>query len=90
MVGHDQVDDPVFQPLPKQLPIHTTSNRRRTLALRRSIGNRLGLEMQIVRAGLDAHRQPFVSCLAQHLQRQAGREMHNVTDGIDIRGTMTT
>ena len=51
--------------------LRAAADRRRALEQRRAVGNLLGAERQVVRAGLDGDRQPFRARGAQQRQRLA-------------------
>ena len=53
VVGHDRGDPPVPEGLPQPFPVLGVSDRGRALVLGRAVGDLLGRERQVVRAGLD-------------------------------------
>ena len=68
VVGHDQIDDPGGQPRPQRLSVRVATNRRRALEARRPLGDRFGLETEVVRAGLDGERQALGLGLAHRIE----------------------
>ena len=54
VVGDDEVDHALAQRLPERLAVLVLADRRRALVVGGAVGDRLGLEAEVVRAGLDA------------------------------------
>ena len=78
MIGADRVDQSSPQTLPEPLSVFALADWRCALEPRVAVGNLLGREDEIVRAGLDEERQPFVARLRDHRQGIGRREMHDV------------
>src|SRR5688572_19103068 len=54
MIRDHEVDDALQQPAPEGLAVFPAADRRRALEERCTVRDRLGIEAQVVRAGLDA------------------------------------
>ena len=57
VIGDHEIDHAVEQRAPERLAVLALADRRRALELGGAVGDRLGLEAQVVRAGLDRDRQ---------------------------------
>src|SRR5579864_2848101 len=78
MVGDHHVDRSLPKALPQSLAILMAANGRCTFVQRRSIGNRFGGEMQVMRTGLHGHAKSFGASSAEFRERPAGGEMDDV------------
>ncbi len=61
MVGHHPGEQTLGKPLPQRVPVALPADGRRALVQGRSVGNLVGGERQIVRAGLHGQRDPGVT-----------------------------
>src|SRR4029453_5583048 len=66
MVGDNAVDVAAVECCPQLLPVVSFPDRRTTLELRGAVGDRLGLEEQVVRACLHRDRHPIATRGADH------------------------
>ena len=78
VVGDDEVDDAVEQRLPELVAVGRVADRRAALELRCAVRDLLGLEGQVVRAGLDRQRQTLGLGRGHLGQRGRGRQVHDV------------
>src|ERR1041385_6363235 len=84
MVGNNQPNRPVREPLPKLLAIRLLTNRRATLKLSRALWNLLRREVQIMRTRLCCNPNSLTLCLAQHRNRIRRRKMNDVNARVEF------
>jgi hypothetical protein len=78
MVGGYEIDVAAAERVPKCFAVVAAADWRRALEGRRAIGDVLCAERQVVRTGLDGHRQPLAACGAERVERMCRREMDDV------------
>ena len=78
VIARHQIDGAVGERVPQRFSIGASANRRRALVARVAVGDVLGGEVQVVRAGLDRDGQSFGARLSQQRQCVGGREMDDV------------
>ena len=69
---------PSTEALPEPLAILALADRRRALEARVAVGDLLGGEREIVRAGLDGQGQPLLACPRDHRQCVGRRQVDDV------------
>src|ERR1043165_4136843 len=84
MVGNNQPNRSVREPLPKLLAIRLLTNRRATLKLSRALRNLLRREVQIMRARLCCDPNSLTLRLAQHRNRIRRGKMNDVNARVEF------
>ena len=78
MIGRDQIDVALPQSPPQAILVTPLADRRRAFQCRVAVGDLLGAERQIVRAGFDADLQSCRAGAPDCRQRVGRRQVHDV------------
>ena len=88
MVGDDEVDVAGRERGPQRLAVLGLADRRAALELGGAVGDVLGVEGQVVRAGLDAHVDPGRAGGAQRGDGVGAAQVHDVGPAAGGRGLL--
>ena len=86
VVGHDDVEGPVSQPVPEPLPVVGLPDRWAALELGRPLGHFLVREVEVVRARLRRDADALVLGGGDERQRLGGRDVQDVDPASRVPG----
>ena len=84
MIGGDKFDRAVTERGPKFFTILTLANRGSALEFRRSVGDVLCNECEVVGTGLDAHHKAFGFRFLYEWNCIRGRQVHDVNPSANV------